>query len=645
MGARLASIGAARPFRFRDPMTGTFVVGTAGHIDHGKSSLVRALTGTDPDRLAEEKLRQMTIDLGFAEFVTLGGNRVHIVDVPGHERFVRNMLAGAAGVDAAMLVIAADDGPMPQTREHLAILDLLGIERGVVALSKADLVDDEWLAYVAESIRDVLAATSLAKCEIVPVSSTTLFGLGELQAALDRALESVHRVDSVRPPRLPVDRVFSMPGFGTIVTGTLSGKELRVGDRVEIYPGGRSARVRGLQTFGASVPEAGAGSRVAVNLVGIDSDELGRGDVLSLPGALTPVMRFDARMRLLRSSDRPLRQNDEVIVFAGSAEAPARAALLEGDELEAGRTGWVQFRLGRPMTLMAGDRFVLRRPSPAETIGGGTVIDLDPPRHKRNQQAVVVRLEELAAGDPAERLLAWIGDRFSNESELEKGPLGVDGSHQAVLSLLAAGRLRRIGSMFAPPSTVDKAVASLLILVDEFHAGHPLEVGVTREELRMAMQLSRPVLDALLVESAVLVSDGRFVRCADFRIELSPEHQRRADDFLGMLRAAAFQPPTVEDAGIEPALLRAMISLGSIIEVGEGIVFLPDRLNEARAALMQELAERQSITLAEYRDRLGTTRRYAQALLEYFDRQRVTRRIGDQRVAIRPFEQKKDVAS
>ncbi|MEZ4508085.1 MAG: selenocysteine-specific translation elongation factor, partial [Thermomicrobiales bacterium] len=348
----------------------TFVVGTAGHVDHGKSSLVRALTGANPDRLAEEQLREMTIDLGFAELTTPGGNRIHLVDVPGHERFVRNMLAGAGGIDAAILVIAADDGPMPQTREHLAILDLLGISHGVVALSKADLVDSEWLDLVVDSTRGLLDGTALANSEIVPVSSITGMGLDDLQSALDRMLSRFERPVAAQPARLPIDRVFTMSGFGTVVTGTLTGAPISVGDRVDLLPGGQAARIRGLQSFGRAVQRALPGSRVAVNLAGVDVTDLTRGDVLTLPGTMEPAMRMDVSVRLLETCERSLEHNDEVIVFSGAAEVPARAAMLDGDRLEAGRDGWVQLRLARPMVAHPGDRFILRRPSPPETIGG-----------------------------------------------------------------------------------------------------------------------------------------------------------------------------------------------------------------------------------------------------------------------------------
>jgi selenocysteine-specific elongation factor len=491
---------------------------------------------------------------------------------------------------------------------------------------------------VTESIRELLGSTALADIEIVPVSSTTRSGLSELQLALDRALARVERASVEQPARLPIDRVFSIAGFGTIVTGTLTGATLRAGDRVEISPGGRLARIRGLQTFGAQAELAEPGSRVAVNLSGLEPAELDRGDVLSVPGALEPAVRLDARVRMLASSERALAHNDEVIVFAGSSETSARAAILDGEALAPGHDGWVQLRFARPIVVLAGDRFILRRPSPPETIGGGTVIELDPPRHKRNQPDVVARLIELAAGDPAERLLAWFGSHFKNDRQLASAPIGANGSQALVEGLLADGRLRRVGPSLAATAQIDAVQAELNEWVGAFHRANPLESGMPRELLRETAKLDRPVFDALLSESDSLEVDRHVVRRVGFRIELDAERQRSADAYLALLRVPGFQPPTTEEAGIEPELVRAMARIGWIVEIGDGIAFTPERLTEAQSALIGALAETTSIALAEYRDHLGTTRRYAQALLEYFDRQGVTRRVGDRRVAARPSQ-------
>ncbi|HET9659245.1 MAG TPA: selenocysteine-specific translation elongation factor [Thermomicrobiales bacterium] len=619
----------------------TFVVGTAGHVDHGKSSLVRELTGTDPDRLLEEQLRQMTIDLGFAELTTPGGKRVHLVDVPGHERFVRNMLAGAGGIDAAILVIAADDGPMPQTREHLAILDLLGIERGVVALSKADLVDEEWLGFVAESIRELLDGTSLAGSEIVSVSSITGEGLSALQVALDRALDSVQRTPTERTPRLPIDRVFSMPGFGTVVTGTLLEGAFRIGERIAIYPTGITTRIRGLQTFGASVSIAYPGSRVAVNLTGLETEELARGDVLAPLGAIEPTMRLDALVRLIDASERPLRHNDDVVVFSGSFEIPAKAALLDAESIDPGAEGWVQLRLSRPAAVMARDRFILRRPSPAETIGGGVILELDPPRHKRFQPAVVERLTHLAAGDPADLMMAWLGSQFVSEADLR-----AHAPDEVVAALAEAGQIRFLGTsdarIVAASITVDAARARIRETVDRYHTERPLEPGMPRELLRQMFGLDRTAFDTVVAGDPELEEEHSLVRRSGFEITLDEAQQTIVDRFLDVLGSAGFQPPAPGELGIPAELVQAMIALRSVVSVGDGIVFLPERIDEAEQRLRLALATGNSISLAEYRDLLGTTRKYTQALLEYFDRQRVTRRVGDRRVAIGPVRERED---
>lgn len=620
-------------------MSRTFVAGTAGHVDHGKSALVRVLTGTDPDRLAEEQLRHMTIDLGFAELTTPAGNRVHLVDVPGHERFVRNMLAGAAGIDAAILTIAADDGPMPQTREHLAILDLLGIEHGVVALSKSDLVDDEWRAFVVEATRDLLDGTSLAGAEIVPVSSVTGEGLDELRSALDRALAPIERQRRGSFPRLPIDRVFSLSGFGTVVTGTLLDAPLRIGDRVEILPGGLSSRVRGMQTFGKTVELAEPGSRVAVNVTGLETSELARGDVLTYPDAMRPAMRLDIRVQILESSERPLAHNDEVILFAGSSETPAKVALLDRDAIEPGEAGLVQLRLARPVAVEPRDRFILRRPSPPETIGGGVVLELDAARHKRFQPAVIDRLHQLNAGDPADALLAWLGNRFVSEQELRtQGPAGVAGE------LLAAGRIKCVGPVegriCAATSSVQTQMERMQVSVDTHHVRFPLEPGIAREALRQELGLDRPVFDALLTTSEVLEETRAHVRRVGFRIQLEAAQQEQADRYLSELRHAGFQPPTPDEFGLQPEVARALIAMDILMPVGEGIVFLPEQLDEAEARLLTALAAGGSISLAEYRDLLGTSRKYTQALLEYFDHRRLTRRVGDRRVSMRPLQQR-----
>src|SRR2546421_5101047 len=365
----------------------SFVVGTAGHIDHGKSTLITALTGIDPDRLAEEKRRGMTIDLGFAHVTLPSGREIGMVDVPGHARFMRNMLAGAHGLDAVVLVVAADEGVMPQTREHLDIIDLLDVRRGLVALTKTDLVDEDWLALVTEEVRATINGTSLDGSKVIPVSAVTGAGLAQLTAALDALLEkSSLREDSGRP-RLPIDRVFTMSGFGTVVTGTLVDGSLSVGEEMEVVPGGRLVRIRGLQRHNQKVESVGPGNRVAANLSGVEKNELSRGDVLAMPGAMQPVRRIDTTLRVVASAAHAVRHGAELLLHAGTAEVGCRVIVLDGDEIRPGAEGWVQLYLDRTIAAAVHDWFVLRVPSPAITIAGGSFVDIAPRKHPRHDSA------------------------------------------------------------------------------------------------------------------------------------------------------------------------------------------------------------------------------------------------------------------
>ncbi|HEU5368442.1 MAG TPA: selenocysteine-specific translation elongation factor, partial [Ktedonobacterales bacterium] len=381
-------------------------IGTAGHVDHGKSTLVTALTGIDPDRLAEEKARGMTIDLGFAWLRLPGGREVSIVDVPGHESFIKNMLAGVGGIDLALLVVAADEGIMPQTEEHLAILDLLRVSRGVVALTKCDLVEEDWLELVREEVAARLSTTTLADAPILPVSAYTGAGLPELLAALDALLETTPGRQNLGRPRLPVDRVFTIQGFGTVVTGTLLDGAFSVGQEIEILPQGLRARIRNLQTHKTSVETAQPGGRAAMNLAGIAKTDLARGDVITLPGRLRPTTLLDARFELLESAPRPLPHNAEVDLFVGAKEVRAHVRLLDSDELQPGERGWVQLRLAEPVAVARRDRFILRIPSPSLTIGGGEIIDTQPRHHKRRQPAALAALDILERGAPEEVMFA-----------------------------------------------------------------------------------------------------------------------------------------------------------------------------------------------------------------------------------------------
>ncbi|MDQ2651599.1 MAG: selenocysteine-specific translation elongation factor, partial [Chloroflexota bacterium] len=469
-----------------------FVIGTAGHVDHGKSTLVRALTGIDPDRLAEEKARAMTIDLGFAWLTLPNGQQISLVDVPGHERFIKNMLAGVGGIDAALLVVAADEGPMPQTLEHLAILNLLEVTTGVVALTKSDTVDNDWVGYVAEEVRDVLSGSTLQDAPIIPVSAVTGEGLPELLHTLEGVLASVASPPSLGAPRLPIDRVFTVAGFGAVVTGTLSGGPLRVGDDVQLYPQDRVLRVRGLQSHQESVIAAQPGSRVAVNLAGISAQEMTRGQVLAAPGLMVPTQRIDARLQLLASAPVALKQNAEVDLFTGTTEIPVRVTLLDRDILEPGQTGWVQFRLGASIAVLKRDRFIVRRASPSETIGGGEIIDPHPRRHRRFHAETMKALETLASGSPRELVLQALAAGPLEARELAAAIPGLDAAqaHLAVDDLLSDGEILRLDGarsqdeVLVSPPWWSAWSTSLTTTLETFHSANSLRPGMPREVAR-----------------------------------------------------------------------------------------------------------------------------------------------------------------
>ncbi|MGC8838942.1 MAG: selenocysteine-specific translation elongation factor [Anaerolineae bacterium] len=633
------------------------VIGTAGHVDHGKSTLVLALTGIDPDRLKEEKERQMTIDLGFAWLTLPTGERVGIVDVPGHKDFIKNMLAGVGGIDAALLVVAADEGVMPQTREHLAILDLLEVRHGVVALTKMDLVqDDEWLDLVETDVREALEGTSLASAPLVRVSARTGEGLEALVQALTEALaQAAPRRDLARP-RLPVDRAFTIAGFGTVVTGTLLDGQLQVGQEVELQPSGLRARIRGLQSYKEKVEVARAGSRVAVNLGGISKDQIARGEVLTTPGWLRSTRLADVWLRYLPSAQAPLKHGQEVEVFCGSAEGMARVRLLDREILEPGESGWVQLRLQKPMALVRGDRFILRRPSPSETIGGGLVVQPHPPRmHRRFQPEVLASLEVLLRGSP-EDLLLQAADQagpLPARDLVERSGLGEEAALQALEALLSDGRLLVLGSGEGTPPPAREVVAGGKTLVSrsawtallerlrealaQYHRQYPLRQGMPREELKSRLGLPgrtfQEVVDRAVGEGEVRASEAA-VWLATHEVRFTPAQEEAVERLLAEFRAQPYTPPSWAQAvaAVGEDVLGALVAQGRLVRVSDEVLFLRETYEEMVARVVAFIQEHGSITVAQVRDLFNASRKYALALMEHLDERRITRRVGDERV-------------
>ena len=523
------------------------VVGTAGHVDHGKSTLVAKLSGINPDRLAEEQSRQMTIDLGFAWLDLPDGETIGIVDVPGHRDFIENMLAGVGGIDAALLVIAADEGIMPQTREHLSILSLLDVKNVLVVLSKVDLIDDpEWIELVEMEVEDLLAGSQYKNTPIVAVSAHTGAGLPQLIATLQAQLDDLPQRVNYQQPRLPVDRVFVVSGFGTVVTGTLNGGSLSIGDAVEAQPSGRIGRVRGLQSYKREVQTALPGSRVAINVAGLSSDQIQRGHVLTYPGQLSPTILADAHFRQLPDIERPLKHNAEVKVFCGASESMARVRLLDSDALAPGESGWLQLRLRSSAALSRGDRFILRYPSPAETLGGGVIVNAGARRRlKRFQPEIIEALELRLRGTPGERLAqAAEADAPQRLGDLQKKlGYGRDELAAALDEALGAGLIRRLdGDMLWASKSCQHLSHAIVAALNEYHQTYPLRLGMPRAELPSRLKIKLKLLDALIDADDRLVLDRNFLRAADHKIAFSDRQQAGIDRLWQSLEAEPYLP-------------------------------------------------------------------------------------------------------
>lgn len=631
-----------------------YVIGTAGHVDHGKSTLVQALTGIHPDRLKEEREREMTIDLGFAWLTLPNGEDIGIVDVPGHRDFIENMLAGIGGIDAVVFVIAADEGIMPQTREHLAILDLLQIPSGVVALTKIDLIDDpDWLGLVEEDIRAVLKGTVLENVPILRVSSHSKQGIPELlQALTDRLAERPPRPDFKRP-RLPVDRVFTIAGFGTVVTGTLSDGALHTGEEVQILPAGIRGRIRGLQTHKRKEDLAVPGSRTAVNISGINIDQVKRGDVIVHPGDYIPTRRLDMHFRLLPDLSHPLEHNTEVKLFLGAAEVVARVRLLGVEQLTPGHKGWLQLELEEPIIAVRGDRFILRRPSPGETLGGGSVVDPQPQkRHKRFSEETLANFEALARGTPAEVLLqslSTIGPSTLGEV-LARSNLDTNTARMVFNELYTSGQILALEtlneksdtSLYHPnllvssPAGWEQLSGRFSQEVDSYHRAYPLRRGIPREELKSRLQLSTRLYNVTLrklVANGQLIDNGTRVSKPNHHIQFTQSQKRQVDALIARFEETPFAPPTVKDciSEVGDEIYTAMIELELLTPVPPDVVFQTTVYNEIVNKIRKLLEKQGTITAAEVRDHFNTSRRYALAILEHLDSQGITIRIGDAR--------------
>jgi len=634
------------------------IVGTAGHIDHGKTALVKALTGIDTDRLKEEKERGITIDLGFA-FLTLGETRFGFVDVPGHERFVKNMLAGAQGIDLVVLVVAADESVMPQTREHFDICRLLRVKSGVVAITKVDLVDAEMLELVEAEVRDLVAGSFLDGAPIVRVSSRTGEGIPALKEALLRVAETISEKRREAVPRLPIDRVFTVRGFGTVVTGTLIAGQFAIGDEVDILPLQRRATIRGLQVHGQPVPRAVAGERTAMNLHGVAVEDLERGQVVVSSRRFFPTSRIDARLELLPTAPQALTTRVRLRLHVGTAEIMARVVLLDRGELRPGESGFVQFRLEAPTFVLPGDRFIVRRYSPPLTIGGGEILDALPEKHRAFRPAseagegVCAVLRRLEAADARERLALWIemaGERGRSYPDLAaRTDLTEVQLEDALRAYSAAGRVIEIPSVpryFLSRAAYEAMKTRLEQMLAAFHREHPLDLGMPRSDVRAMLLYNVPEfavseLLARLCQEPEFRAEREWVRLATHVVQLSDEEVEIERKLLEAFEQARWQPPTLDEViarfQLDPEkarkLYQRLLHRGMLVRVGEH-TFAAEALRMLIERVRAQKSVGQRLDVGAFKELTGVSRKYAIPLLEYLDRQNVTRRVGDERVIL-----------
>ncbi len=626
-----------------------YVIGTAGHVDHGKSTLIKALTGIHPDRLKEEKLRQMTIDLGFAWLELPDGEELGIVDVPGHRDFIENMLSGVGGIDAALFIIAADEGVMPQTKEHLAILDLLQVKNGIIVITKIDLVEDpDWLDLVEMDVHDAVKGTVLEHARIVRVSAYTKAGIDALIKILQELLAEVKPKPDFDRARLPIDRVFSITGFGTIVTGTLLDGSLKVGEEVELLPGRKKVRIRGLQTHKKNEQIASPGSRTAVNLTGINVDEIQRGQVIASLKKYQPTQRFDADLRILPSSSFSIKHNQTVKLFIGASEVLSRIRVLGQDEIKPGETGWVQVEPAAEIVGIRGDRFIIRIPSPGETIGGGMIVNPNPSRrHKRFSEVVIKQLEAYKQGTPDEIFLQSIQDVGVGAFDMvaKKAKLESSIIREFWTDLIEGKQIYQLekGDVFQKPGTLICSFAWLMdkqnktsSLLENYHHQYNLRSGIPKEELKSRLKLDQPVFLAVLnlfQEINFVETIGNVVRLKAFSPNLNDSQQKAQESILKSFSAMPYSTPgikeSIENHGEE--IINYLQSENILINVGNDVAFLSEYYHEMKEWVIYKIEQSESLTVAEFRDKFQTSRKYALAFLEHLDAIGITIRDGDVR--------------
>lgn len=628
------------------------VIGTAGHIDHGKTTLVKAITGIETDRLKEEKQRGISIELGFAPFTLPSEQKAAIVDMPGHERFIRHMVAGAFGIDMVLLTIAADEGIMPQTREHMDIIELLNVRKGIVVITKTDLVDEEWLMLMEDEIRQYIDKSILKGAPLIPVSAVSGQGLDELMAAIEAMAAEVQEKPVFGYARLPIDRVFTMPGFGTVVTGTLWSGQIQQGDTLELMPVQRPVRVRTLQVHNEKVATAYAGQRVAVNLQGIDVAEIRRGYLLASPGYLTPSYRVDVRLRLLPSSPRNLKNWNRVRFHLGTDEALGRIVLLDRDEQQPGEEAYAQIVLEKPIVAYKGDPFVIRYYSPVTTIGGGTIIDANAPKQKRFKEEVLEQLATKEEGSLYELLLQEMHSQPEHPLTLAELTKKIGAKEEdiknEIIQLLDDEQIYDLkNGEYISQYGLDMISGKMEKTLADYQQSYPLRPGYPKEDMRSRHfpAINGKTFNAILKRletNGKINSSSNLLALPGFKPKPSQDDERILEQMMAILKQRLFNPPSPEELrqelGLEEAyfqeLLAYLLHEQQVVKVSQDVYFSTQAIEEGKARLDKYFCEDKELSLATARDLFDTSRKYALPLVEYYDRIRFTRRVGDMRVKL-----------
>lgn len=631
------------------------IVGTAGHIDHGKTTLIKALTGKDTDTLSEEKERGISINLGFTYLNFENGKRAGIIDVPGHEKFVKNMLAGVGGIDMVILAIASDEGVMPQTREHLNILELLDIKKGIIALTKKDLVDEEWISMVKEDIKEEVKNTFLKDAPIIPVSSTTKEGIKELIDMVDKMTEEVEEKDINTEFRVPVDRVFSVSGFGTVITGTLISGVVKEGDDCEIYPDNIKSKVRGIQVHETSVKEAYAGQRVAINLANIKKTEVKRGDCIGKPNIMENTMMINCRLKYLGDAPRTLKNRDRVRVYHGTSEILGRVVVLDKEKVEPGERALIQIRLEEKTSVRRGDKYIIRSYSPMVTIGGGTILDANPKKSKQGDDKVVEDLLLKEKGTPEEIIeqnIKLISENYPKLDDLIKSAgKGIINIEDIIDRLVEKNKVIKIsqteGDIYLHISFVDNLKKISSEILNMYHKENPLKAGMIKEEFKIKLvgkAIKQKAFDEIvkILEVDTINLINNIISKKDFEIVFTKRQQEIKEDILKNLKESRYQVPKLSDLlkkyGKEEKeakmIFDSLVSSNIVIILTTDIYLLKEYLDSAKVELIDFVKKNGEITAGEFRDLINASRKFAVPILEYFDEAKITKRVEDKRILL-----------